>query len=201
MDMMRGVASSHCELNCLDISSLPLFNPDRFMWPNHLNEVESFRRTIHSADALVFSASEYPQGYAYSLTGPLKNALDWASMEPNVLVGKPAAFLGVDSLTEEGMNCYHLRQLAIILGLDCLAEPQFCLVHDEYYNKTTGRIDEDKVDTIKHELGKVLTALVRRHTMISSPRARLLCQESEHFQLVNPEVRKWHVDDGFSFQF
>ena len=55
---------------------------------------------------------------------------------------------GVDSLTEEGMNCYHLRQLAIILGLDCLAEPQFCLVHDEYYNKTTGRIDEDKVPLV-----------------------------------------------------
>ena len=72
-----------------DISQLPLYNDD--LWASGIPEsVVNFREQINSADALLFSVPEYN----YSLPGPMKNAIDWASKNPNVFAGKPATMLG-----------------------------------------------------------------------------------------------------------
>ena len=72
-----------------DISQLPLYNDD--MWESGIPEsVTRFREQIQSADALLFSVPEYN----YSLPGPMKNAIDWASRNPNVFAGKPATMVG-----------------------------------------------------------------------------------------------------------
>ena len=72
-----------------DYSQLPLYNDD--LWTTGIpNSVKTFRDHIESADALLFAVPEYN----YSLPGPLKNAIDWASKNPNVFAGKPATMLG-----------------------------------------------------------------------------------------------------------
>ncbi len=72
-----------------DISQLPLYNDD--MWASGIpDSVAKFREQIESADALLFSVPEYN----YSLPGPMKNAIDWASKNPNVFAGKPATMVG-----------------------------------------------------------------------------------------------------------
>ena len=72
-----------------DISQLPLYNDD--LWASGVpDSVANFREQIDSADALLFSVPEYN----YSLPGPMKNAIDWASKNPNVFAGKPATMLG-----------------------------------------------------------------------------------------------------------
>lgn len=72
-----------------DYSQLPLYNDD--MWSTGIPEsVKNFRNKIEAADALLFAVPEYN----YSLPGPLKNAIDWASKNPNVFAGKPATMLG-----------------------------------------------------------------------------------------------------------
>lgn len=72
-----------------DYSQLPLYNDD--LWSTGIpDSVKSFRDHIGSADALLFAVPEYN----YSLPGPLKNAIDWASKNPNVFAGKPATMLG-----------------------------------------------------------------------------------------------------------
>ena len=71
-----------------DISQLPLYNDD--LWETGVpGPVTKFREQIEAADALLFSVPEYN----FSLPGPLKNAIDWAS-HPNVFAGKPATMLG-----------------------------------------------------------------------------------------------------------
>ena len=72
-----------------DYSQLPLYNDD--LWTTGIpDSVKIFRDHIQSADALLFAVPEYN----YSLPGPLKNAIDWASKNPNVFAGKPATMLG-----------------------------------------------------------------------------------------------------------
>ncbi len=74
---------------CEDIGELPHFNPD--IEPEECLPpiVGSFRGTINTADALIFSVPEY----AHGLPGAFKNALDWlvGDME---FAGMPVAIWG-----------------------------------------------------------------------------------------------------------
>ena len=61
-----------------DISAFPLYNEDvraRGFPP----PVEKLRKQIKEADALLFATPEYN----YSISGVLKNAIDWASRPPD----------------------------------------------------------------------------------------------------------------------
>ncbi|KAL7204719.1 hypothetical protein ACSBR2_017764 [Camellia fascicularis] len=49
--------------------------------------VDAFRQKIREADGVLFASPEYN----YSVTAPLKNAIDWASRPPNVWADKAAA--------------------------------------------------------------------------------------------------------------
>src|SRR6202140_4093943 len=53
--------------------------------------VETLRQQIGAADALLFACPEYN----YSMSGVLKNAIDWASRPPDQpFAGKPCAIIG-----------------------------------------------------------------------------------------------------------
>ena len=76
-----------------DISQIPPYNEDvraqGFPAP-----VETLRRQIEEADALLFACPEYN----YSMTGVLKNAIDWASRPPDQpFAGKPCAIIGASA--------------------------------------------------------------------------------------------------------
>src|SRR5437879_5836843 len=73
-----------------DISQIPLYNED-VRQQGFPPTVETLRRQIKEADALLFACPEYN----YSMTGVLKNAIDWASRPPDQpFAGKPCAILG-----------------------------------------------------------------------------------------------------------
>lgn len=92
-----------------DYSQLPLYNDD--MWTTGIpDSVKTFRDHIQSADALLFAVPEYN----YSLPGPLKNAIDWASKNPNVFAGKPATMLG-QSCISSNTTCMLLVQIFLTL--------------------------------------------------------------------------------------
>ena len=87
------VAPPGMQIAMADISQMPLYNDD--LWQSGVPQsVTTFRDDIEAADALLFSVPEYN----YSLPGPLKNAIDWAS-HPNVFAGKPATMIGTYPVT------------------------------------------------------------------------------------------------------
>src|SRR4029078_2321341 len=61
-----------------DIAQIPLYNED-VRQQGFPPPVETLRRQIKEADALLFACPEYN----YSMTGVLKNAIDWASHPPD----------------------------------------------------------------------------------------------------------------------
>ena len=73
-----------------EIGSIPLYNED-VRAQGFPPPVETLRRQIAAADALLFATPEYN----YSIPGVLKNAIDWASRPPDQpFAGKPVAIMG-----------------------------------------------------------------------------------------------------------
>ena len=104
-----------------DISAFPLYNEDvraqGFPAP-----VETFRRQIEAADALLFATPEYN----YSMSGVLKNAIDWASRPPDQpFAGKPCAIIGAAAgMAGSARAQYDLRRSCVFLDMHPLNKPE-----------------------------------------------------------------------------
>ena len=84
------------EFEIVSIADLPLFNQDLENPKDESQEpksVQELRNKIRSADAIFFSSPEYN----YSISSPMKTALDWASRGANgsALKGKWCVYVYV----------------------------------------------------------------------------------------------------------
>jgi chromate reductase len=102
-----------------DLSEVPFYNADLSEKPA---AVQRLFAQMGAADALVLACPEYN----YSLAPALKNALDWASREPDnvLLAGKPAAILGAGGGMGSSRAQYHLRQVCVALNVLPLSRPE-----------------------------------------------------------------------------
>jgi chromate reductase, NAD(P)H dehydrogenase (quinone) len=108
-------------LEMADISEFPLYDED-VRQAGFPAPVQKLREQIAAADALVFVTPEYN----YSVSGVLKNAIDWASRPPNQpFDGKPVGIMGVTpSLWGTTRAQYHLRQICVYLNMLPLNKPE-----------------------------------------------------------------------------
>lgn len=106
-------------LSIADLSDVPFFNSDIVTKPA---AVEQLLTEFAKADALWFACPEYN----YSIAPALKNALDWASREPNnhLLAGKAAAMMGAGGGMGASRAQYHLRQVGVYLDLHFVNKPE-----------------------------------------------------------------------------
>ena len=108
-------------MEAYDLSAIPLYNED--VREQGLPEpVREFREKIAAADAVLIVTPEYN----YSIPGPLKNAIDWASRPPSQpFDGKPIAIMGA-SLGSIGTARaqYHLRQVFVFMNGMVLNKPE-----------------------------------------------------------------------------
>ncbi|XP_076910286.1 NADPH:quinone oxidoreductase-like [Bidens hawaiensis] len=105
----------------VDISSLPMLNADLEVDGKYPPAVEAFRQKILQFDGFLFASPEYN----YSITAPLKNAIDWASRPPNVWATKPAAIISAGGGFGGARSHYHLRQIGVFLDLHFINKPEF----------------------------------------------------------------------------
>ncbi|HEX7966740.1 MAG TPA: NAD(P)H-dependent oxidoreductase [Stellaceae bacterium] len=104
-----------------DISQLPLYNED-VRQAGFPPPAQKLREQIRAADALLFATPEYN----YSISGVLKNAIDWASRPPDQpFDGKPIGIMGVTpSLWGTTRAQYHLRQMCVYLNMFPVNKPE-----------------------------------------------------------------------------
>ncbi|KAJ0817150.1 putative NAD(P)H dehydrogenase (quinone), NADH:ubiquinone reductase (H(+)-translocating) [Helianthus annuus] len=107
----------------IDISPLPMLNTDLEVDGKYPPVVEAFRQKILQSDCFLFASPEYN----YSITAPLKNAIDWASRPPNVWATKPAAIVSAGGGFGGGRSQYHLRQIGVFLDLHFINKPEFVI--------------------------------------------------------------------------
>ncbi|XVF00236.1 hypothetical protein REPUB_Repub03eG0267500 [Reevesia pubescens] len=111
------------QMDYIDISPLPMLNTDLEVDGKYPPIVEAFRQKILEADSILFASPEYN----YSVTGPLKNAIDWGSRAPNVWADKAAAIVSAGGSFGGARSHYHLRQIGIFLDLHFINKPEFYL--------------------------------------------------------------------------
>jgi chromate reductase len=143
------------DVTIADISQFPLYNEDvraqGFPAP-----VETLRRQIKAADALVFACPEYN----YSISGVLKNAIDWASRPPDQpFAGKPVAILGAAAGMAGGARAQlSLRHSCVFLDMHPLNKPEVLIFQAQNKFDAEGRLTDDVARGLIRDL---MAALLR----------------------------------------
>jgi chromate reductase len=147
-----------------DIAAIPPYNEDvraqGFPAP-----VETLRRQIAAADALLFVTPEYN----YSMPGVLKNAIDWASRPPDQpFAGKPVAMMGASAGMGGTMRAqYDLRRTCVFLDMHPLNKPEIFIAAAQTKFDAQGRL----VDETARGLIRDLMAALERWTRQLGPRS------------------------------
>ncbi|WP_323814999.1 NADPH-dependent FMN reductase [Cellvibrio sp. NN19] len=115
-----------------DLSAIPFYNADLTEKPA---AVTTLLAQIGAADAFIFACPEYN----YSIAPALKNAIDWASREPDnhLLNGKAAAIMGAGGGMGTSRSQYHLRQVCVYVNVHPLNKPEV------FVNAFAGTFDGD----------------------------------------------------------
>jgi len=143
------------ELEIFDLDRIPPFNAD--LEGSMPKAVMEFKAKIKAADALLIVTPEYN----YSISGVLKNAIDWASRPytDNSFNDKPAAIMSASTGMLGGARAqYHLRQALIFLNVHAMNKPEVMVANANTKIDASGKLtDEDTREHIK----KLLDALVQ----------------------------------------
>ena len=127
-----------------EIGALPMYNADDERAHGFPPPVERLRNQIRAADALLVATPEYN----FSITGALKNAIDWASRPPeSPITLKPAAVLGVGGRLGTSRAQRHFRDIALHSDMKMVQKPEVLIAggfdkFDEHGNLTDERVTE-----------------------------------------------------------
>ncbi len=135
-----------------DISDIALYNADDAV-DGRPASVEALRTLVRSADGIVFASPEYN----WSVTGAMKNAVDWLSLGPDSpLDFKPAAIAGAGGGSGTARSQEHLRDILAHNNLCIVADPQV-MVSGARERFVAGELVDDDV---RSELASMLERLL-----------------------------------------
>ncbi|WP_067724733.1 NADPH-dependent FMN reductase [Oceanobacillus damuensis] len=106
------------DIEILPIDQLPFYNQDEELDAPAI--VKELREKIKGSDGILFATPEYNA----SISGILKNAIDWFSRVETVMVGKPAMVVGASMGALGTVKAQmHLRQILNAPGVGTLTLP------------------------------------------------------------------------------
>jgi len=143
-----------------DISQIPPYNED-VRQQGFPPSVETLRRQIAAADALLFACPEYN----YSMSGVLKNAIDWASRPPDQpFAGKPCAIIGAAAgMAGSARAQYDLRRSCVFLDMHPLNKPEVLIGQAQTKFDADGNLNDEAARGFIRELMANLAAWARLH--------------------------------------
>jgi chromate reductase len=153
LKVAQGQLPTGVTLEIADLSQVPFFNADLTEKPA---AVQQLLAAFAKADGLLFACPEYN----YSIAPALKNALDWASREPNnaLLAGKAAAIMGAGGGMGTSRAQYHLRQVGVYLDLHFVNKPEVFVNAFAGTFAADGQLQDERVRQL---ISDQLQALVR----------------------------------------
>ncbi len=146
----KELLPSGMDLTITSIADLPMFNQDVF--DAGLPEpVKRFRAEVAAADGLLIASPEYN----FSVTGVLKNAIDWASRAPNqVFQDKPIALFSATGGPLGGARVqYDLRKILTQLWAHVLPKPEVFIGAAQTKFDAQGKLTDE---TTRKFLGELL---------------------------------------------
>lgn len=155
----QSVLPEGVEMEFADLSGIPMYDQD--LRDQTVPEaVTALATRIQQADALLFATPEYN----YSISGALKNAIDWVSREnPNPFNGKPAAIMSASMSMLGGVRAqYHLRQIMVFQDVHCLNKPEVMIASAHERFDKEGNLTDDATRAHIEGLVKALTVWAGR---------------------------------------
>jgi len=142
-----------------DISQIPLYDED-VRTQGFPAPVETLRRQIAAADAVLFACPEYN----YSMTGVLKNAIDWASRPPDQpFAGKPCAIIGAAAgMAGSARAQYDLRRSCVFLDMHPLNKPEVLIAQAHTKFDAEGNLLDEVARNLIRDLMANLAGWVRQ---------------------------------------
>lgn len=144
METAKKLAPENVEIEILDIANIPLFNQDQIR-PNSVIEI---RKKIEKADGILFATPEYN----YSVSGVLKNAIDWVSypIYENSFDKKPVGIMSASIGMFGGSRAqYHLRQILVSLNTYTMGKPEIMVTLASQKIKNNKITDKETNQKIK----------------------------------------------------
>jgi chromate reductase len=155
----QSLAPAGMKVDIADISAFPLYNED-VKAQGFPPAVQTLRDQIAAADALLFATPEYN----YSISGVLKNAIDWASRPPNhPFDGKPVAVMGASGgVLGTARAQYHLRQMCVFLNMLPVNKPEVMIPQAQNRFDAQGNLTDETAKGLIKQLLESLQAWTLR---------------------------------------
>ncbi|MGD0644331.1 MAG: NAD(P)H-dependent oxidoreductase [Candidatus Bathyarchaeia archaeon] len=153
------LAPENVAMEVFDLEGIPPFNQDLEKQPPQ--KVIEFKTKIREADALLIATPEYN----FSVSGVLKNAIDWASRPKSdtPLEGKPVAIMSASTGRFGGARAqYHLRQSFVFLNMHPVNRPEVMLSSALDNVDANGRVTNEQTRQLIRQLIEALIELTKK---------------------------------------
>ena len=159
----QELAPAGVSIEIADLSDIPLEDEDLRHEGSFPDTVMRLRAQIAAADAVLFASPEYN----YSVSGVLKNAIDWASRAPSQpFDGKAYAILGAaGGVLGTSRGQWHLRQIMVGCNAYGVNNPQVYIGGAAQKFDATGRFTDEAGRVL---IGQLIEALVKLGTKLKS---------------------------------
>ena len=151
-------------LSTIEIGDWPLYDAD-IQAKGFPPAVEAAQKAMIAADGIVFATPEYN----YSISGVLKNAIDWLSRTtPQPFAGKPIAMFGAaGGPLGTARAQYHLRQMMVFLDGRPVNKPEVMIgvAHTKFVD---GKFNDEVGAKLLADLGASLALAVRQAKVAAS---------------------------------
>ena len=155
----QEVAPEGVTIEIASLAGLPLYDAD-VQAAGFPPETAGLGERVRAADAVLFAAPEYN----YSMSGVLKNAIDWLSRLPDQpFAGKPIGMIGASmGLLGAVRAQYHLRQSLVFLDALPINKPEVFIAQAHQKFDAEGHLTDDAVRGFIRAHVEALAAWARR---------------------------------------
>ena len=142
----------------IEIGDWPLYDAD-IQAQGFPDKVQAAQKAMLAADGIVFASPEYN----YSVSGVLKNAIDWLSrMTPQPFAGKPMAVFGASGGPLGTARAqYHLRQMMVFLDGRFINKPEV-MIGAAQTKFVDGKFNDEVGAKLLTDLGAALALAIRQ---------------------------------------
>ncbi|HTR83208.1 MAG TPA: NAD(P)H-dependent oxidoreductase [Reyranella sp.] len=145
-------------LSTIEIGDWPLYDAD-IQAKGFPAQIQAAQQQVLAADGVVFASPEYN----YSVSGVLKNAIDWLSrFTPQPFAGKPIAMFGAaGGPLGTARSQYHLRQMMVFLDGRVINKPEVMIgaAHTKFVD---GKFNDEVGAKLLTDLGAALALAIRQ---------------------------------------
>jgi chromate reductase len=158
LDVFAGKLPAGCTMQTIEIGDWPLYDAD-VQAQGFPAQVTAAQQAMLAADGIVFATPEYN----YSVSGVLKNAIDWLSrMTPQPFAAKPIAMFGAaGGPLGTARAQYHLRQMMVFLDGRPVNKPEV-MIGQAHTKFVDGKFTDEVGAKLLADLGASLALAVRQ---------------------------------------